>query len=65
MWEYPLGSGIFSSYMSLMTFNGIWAMYDVTGEARALDLWKKASGPVVEYLRTRWQAMLPDALAVS
>ncbi|MCC7193689.1 MAG: hypothetical protein IT444_13015 [Phycisphaeraceae bacterium] len=50
MWEYPLGSGIFSSYMALMTFNGIWAMYDVTGDATVLDLWKKASGPYVEQL---------------
>ena len=49
-WEYPPGSGIWSGYMHLMTFNGIWDMYAVTGDASILELWKQASKPVVDAL---------------
>jgi len=50
VWEYPLGSGIFSDVMLAMTFNGIWDMYAATGDPRVLDLWKSVSGPVVQAL---------------
>jgi hypothetical protein len=49
-WEYPPGSGIYSPYMSLMVFNGIWDMWRATGDQSVLELWKRASGPVVERL---------------
>ena len=49
-WEYPPGSGIYSGYMSLMVFNGIWDMWQATGDQSILELWKRASGPEVERL---------------
>ncbi|MAE61215.1 MAG: hypothetical protein CMJ49_07645 [Planctomycetaceae bacterium] len=48
--EYPLGSGVFSSYMVLMTFNGIWDMYAATGDETILEFWKALTGPHVEQL---------------
>jgi hypothetical protein len=49
-WETPAGSGNYSPYMQLMTFNGIWDMWQATGDETILDLWKRASGPEVERL---------------
>jgi len=50
MWEYPLGTGVFSSYMLAMTFNGVWDMYTATGDEKVLGLWKTLSKPVVDAL---------------
>ena len=50
VWEYPFGSGIFSSVMLAMTFNGVWDMYAATGDANVLRLWKTLTQPVVDAL---------------
>ena len=50
VWEYPPGTGIFSSYMLAMTFNGVWDMYAATGDERILEMWKLLTTPVVESL---------------
>lgn len=50
VWEYPPGSGIYSGYMLTMAFNGIWDVWAATGEARALQLWKDITKPVVDHL---------------
>jgi len=50
VWEYPLGSGIFSDYMLTMTFNGIWDTWKATGEERVLKLWKDITKPVIDKL---------------
>jgi hypothetical protein len=50
VWEYPLGSGIFSDYMIAMSFNGIWDVWAATGEARVLQLWKDITQPIVAAL---------------
>lgn len=50
MFEYPMGSGILSSYMALMTFNGVWDVYAASGDEKVLELWKKISKPYIDGL---------------
>ncbi|MDP7395391.1 MAG: hypothetical protein QF541_00900 [Lentisphaeria bacterium] len=50
VWEYPLGSGVYSDLMLTMTFNGIWDVWTATGEARVLQLWKDITAPVLDRL---------------
>jgi hypothetical protein len=50
MFEYPIGSGILSSYMALMTFNGIWDVYAASENPRVLELWKTVSKPYIDQL---------------
>jgi len=50
VWEYPWGTGVFSSYMLAMTFNGVWDMYAATGDERILEMWKLLTTPTIESL---------------
>lgn len=52
VWEYPLGSGILTSYMLFMTFNGVWDLYAATGDEKILKLYKILSEPVLKELES-------------